>query len=102
AVLLVTTAFTDPIYAAPASRVSGDAVVSGSCTESDLVNALVAGGTITFNCGGPKTIPITSVKTIAQDTTLSGGDVITLSGGFSTRLFVVDPGIRLTLEHIVL
>ena len=32
----------------------------GSCSEATLTAALATGGTITFNCGGPKTILILS------------------------------------------
>src|SRR5258708_7361125 len=96
AALFVETMLVGPASAAPAARVTSDAVVGGSCTESDLDTALGAGGAITFNCGGPKTIAITAVKTVSLDTTLIGGDVITLSGGFSTRLFVVNSGVTFT------
>lgn len=62
-----------------------------SCTESALNTALVNGGLITFNCGSlPWTIMLTSVKTIATDTTIDGGGRITLSGGNSTGLFYVN------------
>ena len=91
-----------PASAAPATAVLGDSSVGGNCTESDLDTALAVGGTITFNCGGPKAISITAVKTITQATILNGADAITLSGGFSTRLFVVNSGATLRLEHLVL
>src|SRR5689334_19624259 len=81
-----------PASAAPVPRPAGDAVVGGNCTETDLINALASGGVITFACGGAKTIAISTVKVITQDTTLDGGDAIALSGGFTTRLFVVNPG----------
>jgi hypothetical protein len=102
ALLILTLALAGPAQAAPLPRATGDASVGGSCAESDLDTALAAGGTITFNCGGPQTIPITTVKTIAQDTTLAGGDVITLTGGLATRLFVVNSGVTFGLQHIVL
>ena len=60
----------------------------GSCTESALNSALAGGGSVTFNCGAnPKTITVTSQKTINADTTIDGGGLITLSGGNSTRIF---------------
>jgi len=65
-------------------------VVGGACTETNLNTALAAGGSITFNCGGPKTITLTSVKAIGQDTTLDGGSVIT-PRHLSTRLFSSPP-----------
>lgn len=54
--------FTRPAHA---GGVVGDGT-PGSCTEAALNTALVGGGTVTFNCGGPKTILITSQKTIAN------------------------------------
>lgn len=46
----------------------GDAVVgsgtSASCSEAALSAALAVGGDISFDCGGPATITVTSVKTI--------------------------------------
>src|SRR5271169_6482421 len=102
AVVLLGTMVSGPVQAAPAARSPSDAVVGGSCAESNLDAALAAGGIITFNCGGPKTITLTSAKTISQDTTLEGGDVITLTGAYATRLFAVNSGVVFKLEHIVL
>jgi Zn-dependent metalloprotease len=77
---------------------------SGSCTEAALDAALASGATVTFNCGGPATITLTSQKTIAagQNIAIVGGGEITLSGGGTTRLFVVAAGGRLTLQNITL
>jgi predicted outer membrane repeat protein len=90
-----------PASAAPADSVVGNGTPL-SCTEGAFDNALSAGGTITFDCGGTKTITLTNAKSISQDTTLMGGDVIRLSGGSSTRLFIVDSGVTFKLEHILL
>lgn len=74
-----------------------------SCTETALNTALSGGGNVTFNCGAaPKTITLTSQKTISATTTIKGGSLITLSGGNATRLFFVDGGATLTLQNIVL
>lgn len=73
-----------------------------SCTEAAFDAALVGGGEITFNCGPPVDIVFTNVKTISQDTTISGGDEITLLGGGTTRLFAVNSGATLVLQNIVL
>src|SRR5690242_57485 len=57
---------------------------AASCTDAALNAALTGGGVVTFNCGGPATINIstgTGSKTIAADTTIDGGGVITISGG---------------------
>ena len=47
-----------------ASGVVGNGTPS-SCTEAALNTALAGGGSVTFNCGGPKTILLLNVKTIA-------------------------------------
>lgn len=92
--------------AAPAAPVRAAGVVgdgtAGSCTEAAFTAALTGGGTVSFNCGGPATIPIISVKTIAQDTIIDGSGEITLDGGLTTRLFVVNSGATLRLHNIIL
>lgn len=70
---------------------------AGSCTEAALETALSGGGLVTFNCGGPKTIVLTSQKTITADTIINGVGVIKLSGGGTTRLFDVQNGAHLTI-----
>lgn len=74
---------------------------AGSCTEAAFNVALGGGGAVTFNCGGAATIVFTTVKVIATATTISGGNVITLSGGGAVRLFNVTGG-GLTLNNITL
>jgi len=63
-----------------------------SCTESALDAALAAGPVITFDCGGPATITITSRKVITSDTVLDGGDAVTIAGSGADRLFEIDTG----------
>jgi hypothetical protein len=72
------------------------------CDEAHLNTALVGGGSITFNCGGPATIKLSSQKIIAQPTSINGGGIITLSGGGATRLFNVTVGSRLTLANLTI
>lgn len=89
-----------PAYAA-------DAVVSGACTETQFDAAIstvqtTGGGTITFACGGAKTITLTAQKNLIANTTLDGGGVITLSGGDATRLFFVNGGVRFVANNITL
>ena len=89
-----------PAYAA-------DAVVSGACTETQFDAALTTvqttgGGTLTFACGGAKTITLTAQKNLIVNTTLDGGGVITLSGGDATRLFFVNGGVRFVTNNITL
>ena len=90
-----------PSLEAQAAGVVGNGTPE-SCTEAALIAALAGGGTVTFNCGGPTTIFITTPKVIAADTTIIGDDVITLAGEGSTRLFEVNSGVTLRLQHIVL
>jgi hypothetical protein len=68
----------------------------GSCNEAALasaVNALNAGGgTMTFNCGGPATIAVTSQKVLIGGNnlvyTIDGGGKVTLSGGGTTSILL--------------
>jgi predicted outer membrane repeat protein len=88
------------------ARAEGETVEAGvvgsgtpaSCTEAALTAALAGGGAITFNCGGPATILLTSEKKITQDTVIDGSSVITLTGGLATRLLVTDPGVTATMD----
>lgn len=64
-----------------------------SCTFEALETAVAAGGIITFDCGGPVTIDVTSALqlSITVDTVIDGGGVVTLDGardtGRQTRIF---------------
>jgi hypothetical protein len=64
-----------------------------SCTNAALDAALQGGGLVTFNCGGPATIDITTDtadgERITADTIIDGGGVITISGGDVRRVFSV-------------
>jgi predicted outer membrane repeat protein len=94
-----------PLLAAPntthAAGVVGDGTPS-SCTEAALTSALAGGGTVTFNCGGPKTILVLAEKQIAQNTVIDGSDAITITGGLATRLFNVQAAASLALRNITL
>ncbi len=82
---------------------------AGSCTEAAFGNAVAVvaavGGKVTFNCGGPVTITVTSQK-VFQNTssvnlvyTLDGGGNVTLSGGGSTRILYHGTG-TLNVQNI--
>ena len=72
-----------------------------SCTEAALEAALAAGGRITFACGStPITITLTGQKNIATGAGLDGGGLVTLSGGGTTPLFVVNAGVTLALARL--
>ncbi|MEP7357942.1 MAG: hypothetical protein ABI847_11920, partial [Anaerolineales bacterium] len=86
---------------APAGEVVGNGT-GASCDEAALHNALAGGGDITFNCGGPATILLLNPQTIAAATSIDGGDLISLTGGLTTRLFDVADGVPVTLRSIVL
>ncbi len=76
-----------------------------NCNDAGLTQALGGGGAVTFNCNGanaPATLVLGTTKVITQNTTIDGGNVITLSGGGTTRLFQVNAGAALTLTHITL
>jgi predicted outer membrane repeat protein len=91
--------------------------VPGSCTEDALDAALgcgaptgspplsncTGGGSVTFNCGpSPASITVTNAKAIAGDTGIDGGGFVILSGGGTTRLFVVNSGVTLTLAKVTI
>jgi hypothetical protein len=74
-----------------------------SCTEAALDAALAGGGSLTFNCGtAPHTIILTSTKTIAADTTVDGGHLVTLSGGDTHQILRVNSGVNVTLRNLTL
>jgi hypothetical protein len=76
---------------------------TASCTDAALDAALVGGGLVTFNCGGPALIDIstgTGTKTIGADTTVDGGGLITISGGDSVRVFSVPVGVQFTVHNL--
>lgn len=73
-----------------------------SCTEAALDAALAGGGTITFNCGGPATIILTTQKMILADTFIDGGGLVTLSGNNASRLFFVNGGYTFLARNITL
>lgn len=90
---------------------AADAVVGtgspGSCTEATLAAAVATanagGGTITFNCGAaPHAILLTSEKQLADQVTVDGAGLITLSGGLATRHFRVLDASEVTLRNLTL
>jgi hypothetical protein len=89
------------------TTVVGNGTAQG-CTESALAAAVGAGGVITFNCGGPATIAITSALSPpkGKDTTIDGGGNVTLDGGGTTRILSFNGGgyrttsTTVTLQHL--
>lgn len=80
--------------------VSASGTVS-TCDDAHFTAALAGGGPVTFSCG-PAAITLASTKTITLDTTINGGNLITLSGGAARQLFVVNAGATLTLTNITI
>ncbi len=95
-----------PAFIIVPSSQAVDAVVGGACTDTEFNTALntvqsTGGGTITFNCGtSPVIITVTGAKPISSQTTIDGGSLITLSGANASRVFLVNPGISLTLNNL--
>lgn len=74
----------------------------GTCNETNFMNALNGGGTVTFNCGAvPKTITINAIKNISLSTKIDGGNKITLKA-VNTNHFQVSVSATLTLVNITL
>jgi len=77
---------TSPVDVSNPTSVVGSGTPA-SCTEDAFTKAVASGGTIAFNCGAsPYTLTLTSQKTVATDTVIDGGNLLTLSGGNNTRI----------------
>ncbi|MFN7987865.1 MAG: right-handed parallel beta-helix repeat-containing protein [Thermoanaerobaculia bacterium] len=88
---------------APAAGVVGNGTPA-SCSEAALDAALAGGGAVTFSCGGPVTIPITSTKAIsaATSTDVDGGGLVTLDGRDAVRIFSVEYQRQLSVRNLTL
>jgi hypothetical protein len=88
-------------------EVVGDGTAE-SCTEDalrtalDTLNALPAGGTIQFSCGGEATITLTSELLVQTTLMIDGGGQITLSGGGTTRVLNVANFTDLVVERLTI
>jgi hypothetical protein len=77
-----------------------------SCTESELRAAATAGGTIVFDCGpDPVTITVTETIVFTEESVLDGSGLVTLSGGGTARILLLDSGYdqttpRLTVQRL--
>jgi hypothetical protein len=86
-------------------HVVGDGTAA-SCTESALRTAATAGGTIVFDCGAdPVTITVTETIVFTEESVLDGNSLVTLSGGGSARILLLDSGYdqttpRLTVQRL--
>lgn len=74
-----------------------------SCTEAALDKALKGGGNVTFKCGTQAhAIAISKEKSLAANTTINGGNLITLDGGGKNRIIAVANGIQLTITNLTI
>jgi predicted outer membrane repeat protein len=71
-----------------------------SCDSNALQMALNGGGLVTFNCGPNPVTIISNTYVISTDTTVDGGNLITLDGENLRQHFLVQPGGTLTLRNI--
>lgn len=69
------------------------------CSEASLRAAVKLGGVIRFECP-TNLVTLTEPLIIERDTTLQSTGRVSLTGANATRLIVVNPGIRLTLQNI--
>ncbi len=89
-----------PVQPATAAGTVGTGTAD-SCTETALETALSNGGSVTFDCGSSAvTISVTSQKTIAADTQVDGGGLVTISGSSATGIFYLDAGVRLNIADL--
>lgn len=73
-----------------------------SCTSQAVVDAVAAGGVITFSCGpSPHTIPMAATAKVRARVVLDGGGRITLSGQGQRRVLDQN-GPRLVVQNITL
>ncbi len=89
----------------PTATPTTTGVVTDCSNDTQFSTLLARAGTVTFNCGGvgaAATITVSSVKTIAANTTVDGAGKITLSGGNARRIFTVNSGATLALNNLTL
>lgn len=73
-----------------------------SCTQAAFTAAMNGGGKVKFNCGAnPFTLTLTSLYTVTANTTIDGGNKITLAAQ-NNSLFTVAMNRSLTLKKITL
>jgi len=72
------------------------------CTDAGLNTAIAAGGSASFNCAGPTTVPITGTKVVTNTLTLDGGGLLTISGGNTYQVFIVSNNIAFTVQNLTI
>ncbi|MFT3777348.1 MAG: IPTL-CTERM sorting domain-containing protein [Ottowia sp.] len=95
-------AFMALALALPAQAAVGSGTAA-SCTEAALDLALAGGGAVSFDCGpDPVTIPITSTKVLTEVVHIDGGNLVTLQGNGSVRLFDLSGPVNYIMANLVL
>jgi len=102
------------LLALPIPAVANKPIIVGngtaaSCTETALASALVfaegvvGARTIKFHCGdGPVTIPLTATLAIPDNTTIDGGEVITLFGDATAEIALIAADTTVTLKGLII
>lgn len=92
----------EPSSAAPARP--NDVTVENCSDDSAFNTAMIGGGTVTFNCGGnheTATITLSKTYTIGISKTIDGdNNKVTLDGGHSLQLFIVNNSVSFNLKNI--
>ncbi len=99
-----------PAGAGPADTSAPDRVIGNgtpaSCTSTAVVNAVAAGGVITFDCGpDPVTIRMAATARVFNnrpDVVIDGGGLVTLDGQDARRILYMntcDPDLVWTTDH---
>lgn len=79
-----------------------------SCSEQALhdavqaLNAAEGGGTLTFDCGGPHTIELSSSLYVENTMIIDGGGDITLSGSGQVRVIELDNYVDFVLQRMTI
>ncbi|MFO0695282.1 MAG: right-handed parallel beta-helix repeat-containing protein [Polyangiales bacterium] len=74
----------------------------GSCTPAALQAAATTGGTIVFACGAsPITITVSTPIVFTKESVIDGGGLVTLSGGGSSRILLLDSAYDQTGPRLV-
>jgi len=91
-----------PIAQAATRIVSDCSVPSGAAGRLvDVITAASAGDTITFSCSG--TITLSSTITLDKNLIIDGsGQTVSISGGDTVGVFVVNSGMSVTLSHLTI
>ena len=97
-----------PATGAQAHPLAGTLTVTDCSSDANFNSALASalpGDTITFNCGGPATIPVSSTKTINKSITVNaynGGNPVVFSAAAARRVFSITVGSAVNLNYMTI